>query len=116
MASTAARKPITNMEAYRAQLRGRRDPIAGVFQRVFERLRRQPRRVVFAEGEEEQVIRAAASYAQQGLGTPILVGREDRVRASATYAGVDLHEGIEIHNARLSKRNIDYANYLYERL
>src|SRR5271169_6564915 len=116
MDSGVARKPIIDMAAYVQILRTRLDPVAGVLARVFERLRRQPRRVVFAEGEEEQVIRAAASYAQQGLGTPILVGREDRVRASAAYAGVDLHEGIEIHNARLSKRNIDYANYLYERL
>ena len=50
---------------------------------VFERLRRRPQRVVFAEGEEEQVIRAAASFVQEGLGTALLVGREDRVRASA---------------------------------
>jgi len=116
MDSGVARRPIVDMAAYVQQLRTRRDPVAGVLSRVFERLRRQPKRVVFAEGEEEQVIRAAASYAQQGLGTPILVGREDRVRAAAAYAGVDLHEGIEVHNARLSKRNIDYANYLYERL
>src|SRR5712692_5782640 len=116
MDSGVARRPIVDMGAYVQQLRTRRDPVAGVLSRVFERLRRQPKRVVFAEGEEEQVIRAAASYAQQGLGTPILVGREDRVRAASAYAGVDLHEGIEVHNARLSKRNIDYANYLYERL
>ena len=59
---------------------------AGVLQRVYERLRRRPQRVVFAEGEEEQVIRAAASFVQEGLGTALLVGREDRVRASA-HAG-----------------------------
>ncbi len=86
MDSGVARKPIVDMSAYVQQLRTRLDPVAGVLSRVFERLRRQPKRVVFAEGEEEQVIRAAASYAHQGLGTPILVGREDRVRASAAYA------------------------------
>jgi len=116
MDTGVARKPIVDMPAYVEQLRTRRDPVAGVLSRVFERLRRQPRRVVFAEGEEEQVIRAAASFVQQGLGTPILVGREDRVKAAALGAGVDIHEGIEIHNASLSKRNIDYANFLYERL
>src|SRR5690606_13504400 len=98
------------------QLRTRRDPVAGVLSRVFDRLKRHPKRVVFAEGEEEQVIRAAASFAQQGLGVPVLVGREDRVKAAAANAGVDLHGGIEVHNAALSKRNIDYANFLYERL
>ena len=83
MDTGVARKPIVDMDAYRQQLRTRRDPVAGVLARVFERLRRQPKRVVFAEGEEEQVIRAAASFVEQGLGTALLVGREDRVRETA---------------------------------
>jgi malate dehydrogenase (oxaloacetate-decarboxylating)(NADP+) len=116
MDSGVARKPIVDMNAYVEQLRTRRDPVAGVLSRVFERIKRQPKRVVFAEGEEEQVVRAAAVFVQQGLGAPILVGREDRVRQAAASAGVDLHSGIEIHNAALSKRNTEYANYLYERL
>src|SRR5712675_545057 len=116
METGVARKPIVDMEAYSQQLRSRRDPVAGVLQRVYERLRRRPQRVVFAEGEEEQVIRAAASFVQQGLGTALLVGREDRVRASAAGLGVELGGGIEIINAALSHRNAIYANYLYERL
>jgi malate dehydrogenase (oxaloacetate-decarboxylating)(NADP+) len=116
MDSGVARKPIVDMDAYRQQLRTRRDPVAGVLSRVYERVRRQPKRVVFAEGEEEQVIRAAMSFTHQGLGTAVLVGREDRVRATAESAGIELHDSIEIHNAALSTRNADYANYLYERL
>jgi malate dehydrogenase (oxaloacetate-decarboxylating)(NADP+) len=116
METGVARKPITDMEAYRHQLRSRRDPIAGVLQRVYERLRRSPQRVAFAEGEEEQVIRAAASFVHQGLGTALLVGREDRVRESARNLGIELGGSLEIINARLSKRNSDYAAYLYERL
>jgi malate dehydrogenase (oxaloacetate-decarboxylating)(NADP+) len=116
METGVARKPIVDMEVYGQQLRSRRDPVAGVLQRVYERLRRRPQRVVFAEGEEEQVIRAAASFVQQGLGTALLVGREDRVRASAATLGVELGGGIEIINAALSQRNSIYANYLYERL
>jgi malate dehydrogenase (oxaloacetate-decarboxylating)(NADP+) len=116
MDTGVARKPIVDMEAYSQQLRSRRDPVAGVLQRVYERLRRRPQRVVFAEGEEEQVIRAAASFVQQGLGTALLVGREDRVRASAAGLGIELGGGIEIINAALSQRNSIYANYLYERL
>jgi malate dehydrogenase (oxaloacetate-decarboxylating)(NADP+) len=116
MDTGVARRPIVDMEAYGQQLRSRRDPIAGVLQRVFERLRRSPRRVVFAEGEEEQVIRAAATFVHQGLGTAYLVGREERVRETARSLGVDLGEGIDIINARLSHRNADYAAYLYERL
>jgi malate dehydrogenase (oxaloacetate-decarboxylating)(NADP+) len=116
METGVARKPIGDMEAYRATLRSRRDPVAGVLAQVFERLRRQPKRVVFAEGEEEQVIRAAASFVHQGYGTALLVGREERVRETAKIAGIELGHGIEIINARLSKRNAVYAAYLYERL
>ena len=116
METGVARKPIVDMDAYRQQLRTRRDPVAGVLQRVFDRLRRSPKRVVFAEGEEEQVIRGAASFVNQGLGTALLVGREDRVRESAKNLGVDLGDNIQIVNARLSRRNPEYASYLYERL
>ncbi|CAH1650944.1 NADP-dependent malic enzyme [Chelatococcus asaccharovorans] len=118
MDTGVARRPITDMHVYKAQLSARRDPVAGTLNRVFERVRRSPKRVVFAEGEEEQVIRAAASFVNQGLGTAILVGREDRVRETASLAGIDLsgRNGIEIHNARLSHRNAVYAQFLYERL
>ena len=116
MDTGVARKPIVDMDAYRHQLNARRDPVAGTLVHVFDRLRRQPKRVVFAEGEEEQVIRAAASFVHQGLGTALLVGREDRVRQSAQENGIELGEGIEIVNARLSTRNASYINYLYERL
>jgi malate dehydrogenase (oxaloacetate-decarboxylating)(NADP+) len=57
-----AQKPILNMDAYAQELSARRDPIASTLQRLYERVRRHPRRVVFAEGEEEQVMRAAVSY------------------------------------------------------
>ncbi len=116
METGVARKPIVDMEAYGEQLRSRRDPIAGTLVQVFNRLRRQPKRVVFAEGEEEQVIRAAASFVHQGLGSALLVGREDRVRDSAREAGIELGEGIEIINAAVSTRNTIYTNHLYERL
>ena len=117
MDSGVARKPIVDMQAYQAQLSARRDPVAGALQRIFERVRRYPKRVVFAEGEEEQVMRAALSFVNQGLGTAILVGREERIQATAALAGVELSDkNIEIHNARLSQRNTIYAQFLYERL
>jgi malate dehydrogenase (oxaloacetate-decarboxylating)(NADP+) len=116
METGVARKPIPDMEAYRSQLASRRDPVAGILQRVYQRLRRRPQRVVFAEGEEEQVIRAAASFVHQGLGSALLVGREDRVRETARTLGVELGGGIGIINAALSQRNAAYAAYLYERL
>ena len=116
MDTGVARKPIADMNVYREQLRSRRDPVAGLLSNIFARLRREPKRVVFAEGEEEQVIRAAASFVHQGLGSAILVGREERVRETAKNAGIEIGEGVEIHNARMSKRNARYAAYLYERL
>jgi malate dehydrogenase (oxaloacetate-decarboxylating)(NADP+) len=116
MDTGVARKPIEDMEAYRHALRSRRDPIAGVLQQVFQRLKRSPKRVVFAEGEEEQVIRAAATFVQEGLGTALLVGREEPIRQSAKNLGIELGKGIKVINAALSTRNANYVAYLYERL
>ena len=116
MDSGVARKPIDDMAQYKVQLSARRDPIVGTLQRIFQRVRRTPKRVVFAEGEEEQMIRAAASFVHHKLGTAILIGREETVRGAAERAGIDIREGIEIHNARLSQRNADYTDFLYARL
>ncbi|WP_417771351.1 NADP-dependent malic enzyme [Stappia sp.] len=117
METGVARRPIVDMDRYREQLSARRDPVAGTLQRIFSKVRQQPKRVVFAEGEEEPVVRAAASFVQQGLGEAILIGREDEVRNVAHGAGIDLERGgITILNARLSNRNSDYADFLYSRL
>ena len=117
MDTGVARAPILDLEAYAQQLSARRDPIASTLQRIYERVRRQPKRVVFAEGEEEQVMRAAVAYVNQRLGTAILLGREEQMRETARAAGVDLDRpGIELVNARLSKRNAAYAEFLYQRL
>lgn len=116
METGVARKPLKSRADYERSLSARRDPVAGVLARVFEQVRRRPKRVVFAEGEEEPVIRAAVSFVTQGLGTAILVGREERIQNMAEQAGIDLKDGIEIHNARLSTRNAAYTQFLYERL
>jgi len=117
MDTGVAQRPIANFDAYKAQLSARRDPVAGVMQRIHERVRRTPKRVAFAEGEEEQVIRAAHSFVNQGLGTAILIGDEQQVRAIAERSGVDLGDkGVEIHNGRTSARNELYTQFLYGRL
>ena len=117
MESGVAGRPILDLDKYANELSARRDPIASTLQRIYDRVRRQPKRVVFAEGEEEQVMRAAVSYADQRLGTAILVGREERMQETARHIGVDLNKpGIEIINARLSRRNSIYADHLYERM
>ena len=117
MESGVAQKPILNMDAYAQELSARRDPIASTLQRLYERVRRHPRRVVFAEGEEEQVMRAAVSYVNQRLGTACLLGREEQMRETAKLAGIDLDRpGIELVNARVSRRVEAYTDYLYARL
>jgi malate dehydrogenase (oxaloacetate-decarboxylating)(NADP+) len=116
MDSGVARKHIADLDSYAAELSARLDPIAGTLQNVFEQVRVNPKRVVFAEGEEDRMIRAANSYANAGLGTAILIGREVEIEKTLAASGLELHENVEIHNARISDRNVDYANYLYERL
>jgi malate dehydrogenase (oxaloacetate-decarboxylating)(NADP+) len=117
MDSGVAQKPILDLDRYGNELSARRDPIASTLQRIYERVRRHPRRVVFAEGEEEQVMRAAISYANQRLGTAILLGREDQMRETARLGGIDLDRpGIQLVNARVSKRVEAYTDYLYARL
>jgi malate dehydrogenase (oxaloacetate-decarboxylating)(NADP+) len=110
-----ARRPIIDTDNYKIQLSARRDPVAGVLNRIFERVRRSPKRVIFAEGEEEQVIRAANAFVNQGLGQAILVGREDEIRKTAEQAGVDLKNGLKIANARVAEKTDIYAEYLYQR-
>ena len=78
-------------------------------------VRANPRRVVFAEGEEEKVVRAAVAFRNAGYGTPVLVGREDRVRTTLAGLGLGALDGIEIHNARLSHKNAEYTRFLYAR-
>jgi malate dehydrogenase (oxaloacetate-decarboxylating)(NADP+) len=117
METGVAGRPIANLEKYAQELSARRDPIASTLQRIYDRVRRQPKRMVFAEGEEEQVMRAAVAYANQKLGTAILLGRDDIIKDNARNAGIDINRaGIEIINARLSRRNGIYTDYLYERL
>jgi malate dehydrogenase (oxaloacetate-decarboxylating)(NADP+) len=117
MESGVARKQIPDLAAYGRQLSARRDPIASTLQRIYERVRRQPKRIVFAEGEEVQMMRAALSYANQELGTAMLLGREDRMRETAEREGIDLDRpGMQIVNARISKRTAAYTDYLYARL
>ena len=115
MKTKVARKPIADLEAYRRELRVRLDPTAGSLELIFETVKRNPRRVVFAEGEDERSIRAAVQFKAAGYGTPILVGREEVVREHMASLGLPPTE-LEIHNARLSTHKEKYADYLYQRL
>ncbi|MGF7158991.1 malate dehydrogenase (oxaloacetate-decarboxylating)(NADP+) [Rhodoligotrophos appendicifer] len=115
MESGVARKHIVDLDAYAADLSARLDPIAGSLQGIFEQVRQRSRRVVFAEGEEERMIRAANAFANAGLGQAILVGRDAQIEQSVKILGIELHEHVSILNARLSDRNAEYASYIYAR-
>jgi malate dehydrogenase (oxaloacetate-decarboxylating)(NADP+) len=118
MDTGVARKPIEDMDAYRASLAQRLDPTAAFLQKLQGAVLSGPRkRVVFAEGEEPSVIRAAYAFQSAGLGSAILVGREDLVHGNMRGVGLDPAEvKIEIINARVSDKNAEYVDYLYGRL
>jgi malate dehydrogenase (oxaloacetate-decarboxylating)(NADP+) len=115
MDSGVARKPILDMATYKRTLRARLDPTAASLELIFEKVQREPKRVVFAEGEEEMTIRAALVYADSGYGTPVLVGREERIHATMAAMGLTSTAALEIHNARLSTSNQRYTDFLYKR-
>ncbi|MCC7425272.1 MAG: NADP-dependent malic enzyme [Alphaproteobacteria bacterium] len=116
MESGVARKPIGDFRRYARELAARLDPTGGALDAIFEGVKAQPRRVVFAEGEEEKTVRAAVAFRNAGFGTPVLIGREERVQATLSALGLGGADGIEIQNARLSDQNRKYAEFLYGKL
>ncbi|MEG3163307.1 NADP-dependent malic enzyme [Sphingomonas sp. PB2P19] len=115
MDSGVATKPILDMEAYRQSLRARLNPTTSVLSMAYEGARAHPKRVIFAEGEEEVVLRAAIQFREGGYGTPVLVGRDDvpdRLRA----LGVTDPESFELHNSRRSPLVPKMVDLLYARL
>src|SRR5271170_4697292 len=116
MDSGVARKEIADMAEYRRALSGRLDPTSHWLQSLFDQVKANPQRIVFAEGEEERTIRAAVVFRDNGYGTPILIGREEQVRETMKSLGIADATGLEIHNARLSTRNKPYTDLVYKRL
>ncbi|MDH3579691.1 MAG: NADP-dependent malic enzyme [Hyphomicrobiales bacterium] len=116
MDSGVARRPIANMDGYVARLKARLDPAAGILETIFTKVRQNPKRVVFAEGEEEQVIRAANSFLDEGLGQPILIGREKQIAKGFKKLGIPYRDEFEVHKPGSSERDAEYADFLYERL
>ncbi|WP_242116796.1 NADP-dependent malic enzyme [Sphingomonas lacusdianchii] len=115
MDSGVATRPILDMDAYRQQLRARLNPTTSVLTMAYEGARAHPKRVLFAEGEEEVVLRAAIAFKEGGYGIPVLVGRDDvydRLRAM----GVANPEEYEVHNSRTSEMVPQMVDFLYQRL
>lgn len=116
MDSGVARKPIIDMANYVASLASRLDPAANSLQLIFERVRHNPKRVVFAEGEEEKVIRAAIAFRSAGYGTPVLVGRPERIAETIKTQSLHDADSLEIVNAGTTPHRQHYHDMLYERL
>ena len=116
MDSGVARRPIIDMEGYARELSARLDPTASSLHLIFEQARARPKRVVFAEGEEEKVIRAAALWRSNGYGTPVLVGREDKIVETKAAIGLGDLPPFEIQNALISASTGQYVDLLYARM
>ena len=116
MDSGVAQKPIEDLDAYRQSLRARLNPTTSVLTQAYESCRQHPKRVIFAEAEEDVVLRAAIQFQDGGYGTPVLVGRDDRVRKKLQELGVSDPDRFEIHNSRNSPLVPDMVNMLYDRL
>jgi malate dehydrogenase (oxaloacetate-decarboxylating)(NADP+) len=115
MDSGVAQYAIEDMAVYRNALKSRLNPTTSVLTLAYEAARADPKRVLFAEGEEEVVLRAALAFREGGYGTPVLVGRDDiydRLRAM----GVEDPESFEVQNSRTSPLVPKMVDYLYERL
>ncbi len=115
MKSGVAKKQIADLDAYRYELSARLDPSAGLFQMVTNAVRAKPKRVVFAEGEEDSVIRAAAAFQNSGMGKAILVGRTDIVKQGLKRAGLD-ENLLEIRVPHSAQDAAAYIDALYKRI
>ena len=115
--SGVAQKPVKDDVTYRRELAMRLDQTASMIQMLSARVKDNPKKMVFAEGEEERIIRAAYQWSKDGYGSSILIGRKSRVLDAIENLGLDPNlEGIEILNAKISKRNTHYTDFLYSRL
>jgi malate dehydrogenase (oxaloacetate-decarboxylating)(NADP+) len=112
--SGVAQKPIANMEAYRQELRARLNPTVSVMSLAYENAKQNPKRVLFAEGEEPNVLRAAIAFKEGGYGTPVLVGRED-VYNLLKEMGVENPKDYEVLNSRNSPLVGRAVDHIYEK-
>ncbi len=117
MKTGAARRPIVDMAAYELSLKARMDPTAAILQGIHSRARVAQARMLFAEGDDPRVLRAAVAYARAGLGKALVVGRETDVKEKLTAEGLgDAMREIEVVNAANTRHLQHYKDFLYDRL
>jgi len=115
MRTGVAQRPLDDMAAYRTRLRSRLNPTTSVLSLAYEAARADPKRILFAEGDEEVVLRAAIAVRDGGYGIPILVGRDD-VQDRLRALGVEDPDSFQVINSRTYPRVKELADSLYERL
>ncbi len=116
MKSGVAQKKIEDIAAYKDSLAARLDPSVGFLQNIYAQVRKKQKRVIFAEGEEESMLRAAIDFKNNGLGTPILIGSSEKIAQQLKDLGLTLDKSIEIHNSKDEKQRQRYTDHVYKRL
>ena len=116
MRSGVARKKIEDLEVYRDQLTNRLDPTMSLMQGINAKVRKNPKRVIFAEGEDENMLKAAIEFGRNKLGTPILIGTEKRIKEQLKNIGLDENYKIEIVNSTDKQKREKYVKHLYKKL
>ena len=116
MDSGVAGKPIEDFDAYRTSLKARLNPTTSVLTQVYEQVKASPKRVIFAEAENEVVLRAAIQYRDFGYGEPVLVGRTQAVRDKLIELGIGNPDSFQIENSATSEHVPGMVDELYRRL
>jgi malate dehydrogenase (oxaloacetate-decarboxylating)(NADP+) len=117
METGVARRPIIDMDAYEHRLKGRMDPTASILRSLNNRARAAQARMIFAEGDDPRVLRAAVMYQRTGLGKALVVGREADVKQKLEEAGLaDAVRELEVVNAANTRHLQTYKDFLYDRL
>ncbi|CAM3258696.1 NADP-dependent malic enzyme [Paracoccus nototheniae] len=117
METGVARRPIIDMEGYVQTLKARMDPTAAILQGIHARARSKQARMIFAEGDDPRVLRAAVAWQRGGMGQSLVVGREAEVRAELEALGMgDAYREISVVNAANTRHLDSYHEFLYQRL
>jgi len=116
MRSGVAGKKIEDFDAYKDELINRLDPSMSLMQGINAKIRKNPKRVIFAEGEDKNMLKAAIEFGKNKLGVPILIGAENRIREQLKAIGLDENFNIEIVNSTNKEKRDKYVKYLYQKL
>ena len=116
MKSGVARKKIENLEVYKDQLRQRLDPSLTIMLGINSQIKKNKKRVVFADGEDENTLKAAIAFKNNGLGIPVLIAKKEIVKKKLKEIGLDENYNIEIINSTDNEKREKYAKFLYGKM